>query len=231
MRSQEFKSRSYETGAVLAAALVAFTGRVGLKPVLATPEAMAADTPAHVYNFNKSHLPKPAPEGVKVINNAEQIQLENLKAYVKLKNRWDGVVVIHAPETDANIGFASSPSAYDVFETGSGFLYHTDKRALEVDGPGIEVFNGRPYLAVSGNGPQWGWADLKWLLQNHAVDFYEYAGQKPHPIAFNPGTAVDKPKLKVWEVAPTPEEIAAAPDLSGHLHRLKPSHVIPYVSR
>lgn len=231
MRSQEFKSKALETGAVLTAAMVAFTGRVGLKPALTTPEAMAADTPAHVNNFNKTPQPKPAPEGAKVIHDAEQIQLENLKAYIKLKHRWDGVVVVHAPKTDANIGFARSPSSYDVFEADAGFLYHTEKGALEVDGPGIEMFNGRPYLAVSGDGPQWGWADLKWLIQNHAVDFYQYVGQQPHPAAFNPGTAVEKPKLRVWDTAPTPEEIAAAPDLNSHLRRLKPSKIVPYVNQ
>jgi hypothetical protein len=230
MRSQEFRSRAFETGAVLTAAMVAFMGRVGLKPAMAMPEAHA-DTPAHINTIDKTHLPKPAPEGVKVLNNHTQIELENLKAFINLKHRWDGVVMVHAPKTDANIGFANSPSAYDVCEPGYGFLYHTDKSALEVDGPGIEIFNGRPYLAINCEGPQWGWADLDWLMQNKAVDFYQYVGQKPRAVAYNPGTSAMKPKLKRWETAPSPAEFGAAFDLNGHLRQLRPSKIVPHVSQ
>ncbi|MBX4190484.1 hypothetical protein KW794_00150 [Candidatus Saccharibacteria bacterium] len=227
MDRQELKESALRTGAILTAAGAAFLGRVGVMPAMAMPEAKSLNTPEHIDTTRK---PKPAPEGVRVLHNETAIQMENLKAYINLKHRWNGVVVLHAPKTDANVGFASSPSAYDVFQTGTGFLYHDDKHVEQVNGPGIEKFNGRTYLAVAGEGSHWGWADLKWLMENKAIDFYEYAGSTPKPVSYNPAQSATRgvPKLQSWDTKPSMYQTF---DMNSHLHHLKPSKVVPYVKK
>jgi hypothetical protein len=230
MNRQEVIESAYRTGAVLTAAGVAFLGRIGVMPAMAMPEASTPNTPDHIQTANRQ--PKPSPEGVKVISTKSGQALENYQAYLKLKHRWNGVVILHAPKTDANVGLAHSPSAYDSFRTGYGFLYHDDPHAEEIDGPGIEIFKGRPYLAVAGNGAQWGWADLKWLEENKAVSFYAYDGVKPGPVAYDPakGSTAGYPKVKYLEHAPEPNLPITATDLTGHMHNIHLNKAIPYAS-
>jgi hypothetical protein len=228
MKFEKFR----ETGAMLSTA--AALGGLSVSAAEARPLSPVSVEVA--YSADKNPHPF-APPGVHVIENSRQIKIEGVKAVESIKKRWNGVIVLHHPKSkDINIAFASSPSSYDLFSTNEGFVSSQDDHAEKVVQPAVLSWNHRVYLAVGDHQSGWGFLDVKWAMQQGALDLYEFTdsedskGSAPKPVPYVPMMQGENgmPQIENMDHVPKRSEMIRTIDINHRLRGLKPSKVVPH---
>lgn len=224
MNRQELIEYTRRTGAVLTVAGAAFLGRVGVMPAIAAETHASADTPEHIA---KKTLPI-GPEGVPVILNEQAANKEAQRAFSQIKERENGVLVLHAPKESAEISFTESPTAY-AYSRGPNFRPDT-KGAYRVTQYLLLNFKTRAgfreYAVTYNSDPNinsYAFLDLDYAKSIGAVSFGRLAGL-PEKSSFN----ISKdykflPRNEQWPYKPSPQELDKTLDVHNHIRRVVPS--------
>lgn len=190
MNRHEVSAKTLETGAVLTAVAVAFLGKVGLKPAMATPEALTPKTPTFP---NKDRVPQHGlPPNIHFINNPTDINVEAQVAVSKLHKRENKAVVIHAPTKikDAIINFAKSPSTTEDVRPGVGFMGQDLKGTYVITQYGVEKFKGVNYIVfLDEETSRFTFINYDWAKKTGAInpgDEYDLVGERHDTVAYNP---------------------------------------------
>lgn len=225
MKRQEFKEYTRRTGAVLTVAGAAFLGRVGVMPALAAPEIhTGANTPEKI---DKKAWPI-SPEGVPVIVNEQEAYKEAQQAFSQIKERENGVLILHAPKKQAEISFTESPTAY-ADPRGPSFRPDTPGafRVTQYLLVNFKTKAGyREYAVTYNSDPRansYAFLDLDYAKEIGAVTFGRLAGlpeKSPFTVAEDYKYL---PKNQDFPTTPTPQELSKVLDVHNKIRRVIPS--------
>jgi hypothetical protein len=107
------------------------------RAVITAEMAIALGAPAVASAQTEANPVRGVPEGVVSLTSEKAIQQEAFTAFAKLHERWNGVVILHAPKKNVAIGLSSSPRSY-VFESPRSGFFPGQTGATVLVRPGIE---------------------------------------------------------------------------------------------
>lgn len=132
-------------------------------------------------------------KGGNYLTDPSAIFADAYAAYKQIRERWGGLVVVHAPKVKgASVGFYTSPHSAEITQynnTGgrAEIDYGDRNQIITCYEPYLVHFQGKDYLAESSPSTgQYGYLDLHHAIKVGAITTYTLNGKRQKPLKFNP---------------------------------------------
>lgn len=214
--------------AALTAAMA--VGWLSVKSAEALPAAAhSQDQAASIEKHRKPSSPQIGPNGIRALDSTLAIEAEAQAALMRIHERWNGAIVIHAAKKNAIVSVTESPTAYA--DAVNYISYEPSTKGAHVlVQPYIEKFKGRDYAVIfDEESSKMGFLDIKYAKSVGALGMLAFTDSRPRPVHYNiRREGAELPMVLSTKTVPNSNTYKVTIDASGEPRHVKPSTVVPH---